>query len=139
MSKIDFIKNISIYQDFSATTDFYQKLNINNQPDECIIRSISYSGPTTDSSGGYLIWSDMINDFIGSFAVDSSTYGGTKTSHNVNISPQINIHFKYPINFSNNMRFVLYGVVNGNPMIITPVGGLTGEFTMNIDFITYKK
>jgi hypothetical protein len=138
MSKIDFIKNITVYQDFGTTTDYFQKFNINNQPDECVIRSVSYSGPTgTDFSGTYMIWSDMINDFICSFSIDASNTGA-KPIHNINISPQTHIHFKQPINFSNNIRFVLYLVGVGNN-ISTPSTSLHGDLSMNIDFITYKK
>lgn len=140
MSKIDFIKNITVFQDFSfGVTDFYQKFNINNQPDECIIRSISYVGPIApllDIPGIYMIWSDLINDYICSFAIDGKTSGSYWPAI-INASPQIQIHLKQPINFSNNIRFVLYKVDPGNA--INRSTFLLGQFSMNIDFITYKK
>jgi hypothetical protein len=139
MSKIEFIKNITIFQDFSTgVTNFNQYLNINNQPDECIIRSISYAGPTaTDISGTYLIWSNLTNDYICSFSIDASNTGA-KPTHNMNISPNIQIHFKQPLVFYKYVQFVLYVVIAGNTQA-TPSILLHGDFSMNLDFITYKK
>jgi hypothetical protein len=140
MSKIDTIKNITVIQDLGTASDFYQKFNINNQPDECIIRSVSYVGPTvSDISGTYLLWSDMINDFICSFSACVNTNDLVNiTTHIINTSPQRTIHFKHPINFSNNIRFVLYRIGSGNN-IADPSTLLTGELAVLIDFITYKK
>ena len=60
---IESIKNVTIFTDLSSGVDFTQNVIINNQPDECVVRSISYAGDeTVDPKGTYLIWSDLIND-----------------------------------------------------------------------------
>jgi hypothetical protein len=131
--EIESIKNITVYQGLT-TTDFYQNVTINNQPDECIIRSINYAGPSTDTTGVYLIWSDLINDFIGSFAVRTD---GT-TGQAFNLNPQIKLLLTNK-QVPSNLHFVLYTVGNGSRVVIQAGTLLSGDLSISMDFIQYKK
>jgi hypothetical protein len=136
MPEIKSIKNITITQDFSATIDFYIKPYLLETPDECVIRGISYEGPTTDTSGIYLVWCDLINDFICSFAVDASTIGGTKLTHNINVCPQSRIIINTSSIYSQ-IHLKIFSLDVGNVYI--PCTTLTGEFALTLEFVKYKK
>jgi hypothetical protein len=133
--EIENIKNVTIIQDFTTATSFLQNVHVAFKPDECIVRAISYTGPNTDGTGVYLIWSDLINDFIGTFGVSVTVAADT---HNINVFPNIRILLKNCQPFNTQMSFKLYTVVSGNTQVATSTN-LAGDFTMSLDFISYKK
>ncbi len=138
MSNIASIKNVCIYQDLGTDSDFYQAVNIANKPDQCIIRSITYAGPNTDIYGAYIIWSDLINDFIGSFSVSADTTAGSDVTFSATTCPQTTLHFPNPINNMSQIHFVIYGVNAGTRQAETLNGALSGDLVIQLDFIKYK-
>ena len=139
MSDIESIKNVTFYQDLGTSSDFSQIANINNHPDQCIIRAISYAGAKTDIYGVYLVWCDIIQDFIGSFSVSTVATASTDVTFNITTSPQTTIQLKNPVNSVSQLRFVIYAVNAGNRQAVTLNGALTGDFSISMDFIAYKK
>ena len=137
MNKIESINNVTIFTDFSISTNFSQTVTINNLPDQCIVRSISYSGATTDTTGVYLIWSDIINDYIGSFVLRNTV---AADGHVFNSTPQtvIDLHNK-PMNSNSSLQFVIYRVGVGERTPVPAGTSLIGEIAISLDFIKYKK
>ncbi len=131
MSNIKSIINFTAVRGLTSAT-FTAKANINNAPDECVIRAINYTGPGTDLAGTYLIQSNLTNDFIGSFALAPD---GVHPA-SVNTNPQTRIFLQNKTNFTD-MSFTIY-IVNagGNPP--TPYALLTGNLAVSIDFIHYS-
>ena len=123
MPRIKNIKNFIVNASGSATS-FMQDTKVAFQPDEAIVRQISYSGPVAQEAGNFLVWSSLINDYIGSFQVNN--YGATS---NPNI--HIMIHSMLP----NTLEFRIDTVLSNGTTV--PYLGLTGDFTMHIDFIKY--
>ena len=141
MSKIQSVKNVTIYNDLGAlgaTGRFNQNLNLNNQPSECIVRSISYCGYPSDTPGMYLIWSSIINDYIGSFAVKLNGTAANYTS-NVNMTPQTLLTFQNPTGVNNQVQFIIMTIENGTGLAIAVTNQLIGELAIGLDFIQYKK
>jgi len=152
MSNIKAIKNLTIYQDFSHSNEIIVNPRILVQPDVCIIRSISYCGLYSNMPGVFMIWSDLNNDFIGSFAYQNRQELPDPPApappidqlySAVNVSPQTMIHITQLINSNSQIKFKIFYVGNGEqkiePLNAEPlVGQLTGEFSMTMDFITYK-
>ena len=141
MSKIQSVKNVTIYNDLGAlgaTGRFNQNLNLNNQPSECIVRSISYCGYPVDTPGMYLIWSSIINDYIGSFALRLNGTVANYTS-NVNTTPQTLITFQNPVGVNNLAQFIIMVVDPGTGLAVAVTNQLTGELAIGLDFIQYKK
>jgi hypothetical protein len=103
------------------------------QPDECIIRSVSFNGSVAETDA-YLVWSSIKNDFITSFC------GGSIAS----FCPQTRI--KLNSTLPNVITFTLYAPsipVSGDLTVpaIIPVPELTngGQLIIQMDFIKYKR
>ena len=136
MSKIASVKNITIYTCLATASDFNQNVNIVNHPDECIVRTISYSGPATDTTGTYLIWSSLINDFIGSFVVNTNSNAATNAT---STNARTVIKFQEAINNVSNLHFSIYTVATGQRTLIQAQSLLAGDLAISLDFIKYKK
>lgn len=133
---IESIKNVTIFTDLSSGVDFTQNVIINNQPDECVVRSISYAGDeTVDPKGTYLIWSDLINDYVGSFSIGNNVALDYLA---INTNPQTRIFLKNkPLASNSTLRFAVHSVGVGNR--VSAVVALSGELAVCLDFIKYTK
>jgi hypothetical protein len=125
-----------ITQDLSATVSFYNKPFLSYTPDECVVRSLSYQGPTTAISGVYLIWCSLINDFICSFSVDASSLGGTKLTHSVNVFPQTRIMINTNL-ICNEIQYKIYAIDPANNLV--QCSTLAGEMALTLEFVEYGK
>lgn len=119
------IKNWTVNADLSAgTSEFHCQPNCPFQPDLAIIRQITFSGPTVQVAGSFLIWCSLINDFIGSFQI--SQYG-------LCITPNTEILLQGPL--SSDLRFQIFTIEAGSTT--APYTGLVGDLSIGIDFIRY--
>jgi hypothetical protein len=133
MSDIVSIVNLVAYQGLTGAS-FVQKTSLTHiQPQECVIRSINYSAASTDVSGTYLIYSNLINNFIGSFSI---ALDGTHTSA-INTSPQTRIFLGNKTNFANEISFTIY-IINTGANPPTQWSTLTGDLSISMDFIQYR-
>ena len=124
MPRIKNIKNLTVTAVGSATP-FTAQTSFGFQPDEAIIRQITYFAPgIAQEVGNFLIWSSLINDYIGSFQVNN--YG-------VGVNPNIQIIIQSLLPSSLDFRIDTI-LADGSRV---PHLGLTGDFTMHIDFIKY--
>ena len=123
MPRIVAIKNFTAMGSSSAT-EFRAKSNFGFQPDEAVIRQISYSGPNAQEAGIFHIWSSLANDYIGCFEV--SNFGVTLTPHTL-------ILLKSPL--PNELSFRIDSVAADGTAI--PYTGLVGDIGVRIDFIKY--
>jgi hypothetical protein len=57
----------------SGTPSFSQNVQIPFMPDYMIVRGINYSPDNADPAEGYLIYCDLVSDYIGSFIVNDVT------------------------------------------------------------------
>lgn len=136
MKDIQSIKNVTVYQDLNTSTDFYQNLSLYGDCSDCIVRSITYSGPAIAEQGCYLIWCDLVNDFIGSFAI---IVNATDTTQNpINSNPQTHIHLREPLPSNSTIHFKIYNVSAGNRQAVA-TSTLSGDLAICLDFISYKK
>jgi hypothetical protein len=118
------IKNFTVNADLGSASSFYRQTNFGFQPTMAIVRHISYMGPNPQEIGTFLIWSSLINDFIGSFSI--SNYGAM-------LSPQTQIFLPAPV--PNQLQFKIYAV--GAVGAADPYDGLLGDLSIQIDFIKY--
>ena len=86
----------------------------------------------------YLIWSSIINDYIGSFALRLNGTVANYTS-NVNTTPQTLITFQNPVGVNNQAQFIIMVVDPGTGLAVAVTNQLTGELAIGLDFIQYKK
>jgi hypothetical protein len=130
---IQYIKNVTAYASFNASlgqwTQQIQSLPADN-PDECIIRSITYLGPA-NSVKTYLIWSSLNNDYIGSANVDAISTQ----------APGARIMLNNPV--GNSVTFQLHQIV---PSAV-PGASITqaatdvaadGSIVIHMEFVKYK-
>lgn len=96
------------------------RCQLNFQPDEAIVRQITFSS-TVLSAGIYLLWCSLTNDYIGAF---HNRTNGTITFPNMRIPIKSGV--------PNNLQFVIE--LAGTP---GPVAGLNGQWAVQIDFIKY--
>ena len=131
MSNIEYIKNVTAYNSFnefsSKAGEFSFQLSSmpDLMPDEAIIRGINFNGPELGAAGICLLWSNLNNDFVGSFRLRKESF----------ISPQSIIKFTSPI--PNHLEFKLYSPIGLNKTRI--VEELEGDIVIHIDFIKYKR
>lgn len=132
MSKIEKVKNVSIYSDLTASAcNWNQTLNLGFSPDEVYVRQITYLGPA-DKDGAYLVWCSLHSDFIGSFALHEDV---TLGSLSVNVTPNTLIKCS-PNSFPSNLQFQLYSINGSSVPVSSSV--LTGTIIMNLDFVKYS-
>lgn len=94
-----------------------------SNPDEAVIRSITFNAESSNDVNTYMIWCNMKNGFIG-------TICGTTTS-----TPQTRIRLNSLV--PNSLQFQLFAPMsNGSPVI---AAALTGDLVIHMDFIKYKK
>jgi hypothetical protein len=133
MSRIDKIKNLSVFNDLTASpTSWWTNSNLHFVPDEVVVRQISYNGaPTAD--GVFLIWCSLTNDYIGSFSVaEASGF----TSVGVNVTPNTRIQC-LPNSINQSLQFQIHSInAQSQPFASN---NLTGRIVINLDFISYKK
>ena len=99
-------------------------------PDEAIIRTIIWNGGTVPWPGDALIlvWSNLTNDFIGSFTA------GNNSSSNC---PGTTIRLNSPV--PNVLQFVFYTPVeNGGMTQIDQMLG-DGDLVIHLDFVKYTR
>ena len=133
MSRFDKIKNISILNDLTTNpSTWYQNSNLTFQPDECVVRQITYNGPPL-LDGAYLVWCNIINDFICSFAVNENSQD---VSTCVNVCPGIIIKL-FPNSVPSSLQFTLY-TINSSSIPVVNTSSL-GTIIINLDFYSYKK
>jgi hypothetical protein len=132
MSRIDKIKNLSVFNDLTHTPMVWDfNTNLHFVADEVVIRQLSYQGPITDN-GLFMIWCSLTNDYIASFAIsDIST-----TSSFVNITPNTRIQC-LPNSINQSLQFQVHTVSGQNTAVSS--NSLTGQIVINMDFISYKK
>ena len=133
MSRFDKIKNLSIFNDLTTTpSTWYQNSNLTFQPDEMVVRQITYNGPPL-LDNCYMIWSNITNDFIGSFAVNENSQN---VSTCANVTPGTVIKIA-PNSVPQSLQFTLYTISSSNiPVVDT---NSLGMIIINLDFYSYKK
>ena len=129
MPEILSIKNVTASHEFAAVPAQFHH-TITSMPmhpiDEIVIRAVSWNGAVNDDSL-YLLWSNITNDFIGSFSGE-------------NIVPQssgIRIILTHPP--PNVLEFKLFRphTINDAPPNFSD--NVTGKIAIHLDFISYKK
>ena len=132
MSRIEKIKNVPIFNDLTTTpTAWNTNTNLQFIPDEIIVRQISYNGPPID--GVYMIWSTLINDYIGSFSLSEAS---GFLSSSVNVTPNTRIQCS-PNSTMQSIQFQIHSIDSNSKPISS--SDLTGKIIINLDFIAYKK
>jgi hypothetical protein len=135
MPVIDYIKNVTVAGAFGTLIPLAGVPGIMSKPisgmpdpppDEVIIRAINWNGLAADNQM-YLLWSNITNDFVGSFC------GGSLAPH----FPQTVIRLTAPV--PNNLEFKLYGVIGCNPAKYEFKDTVTGDLAVHLDFVRYKK
>lgn len=132
MPKIDKIKNVSVYADLTNTpVNFYFNTNLHFTADEVLVRQISYNGPAIPGDGVYLIWSSIINDYIGSFS-----FGDTDNSvtASVNVNPNTTIKC-LPNSINQSLQFQIHRITDAGATSTT--NSLTGRIVILLDFVRY--
>jgi hypothetical protein len=112
--------------------------NMSFQPDLAIIRSIIFNTTKVIADGNmYIIWSDLTNDYIGTFGgVDNGIVGSP-----VIVTPNTTIMIKKPID---SLRFQLFQISNTNATLsqVVPLSSITSDYqsflAITIDFIQVK-
>lgn len=136
------IKNVIVFNDLSNSTDFTFNVGpFTLNPDVCMVRSISYSGEADDIQGNYMIWSDITNDYIASFAIENKSINAAdgETVPVVNLNPQSILLIKQAMMNSSERKFKIYHVAQGNKVVNPVTYQLFGELSITLEFITYKK
>jgi hypothetical protein len=134
MSRFDKIKNLSVYNDLTASpTSWYFNTNLHFVPDEVIVRQISYNGPPTQD-GVFMIWCSITNEYIGSFAVLEAAVGAVSTI--VNVTPNTRIQC-LPNAINQSLQFQIHGINGQNAPYASNI--LAGQIIINLDFIRYTR
>ena len=103
MPEVQYIKNVTVAKSFDGTSGEITKQLTgmpDHNPDECIIRAINWNGNAEDQNM-YLIWCNLINDFIGTLC------GGNISPH----FPQTRIWLTGPV--PNYLEFKIYSLLSG--------------------------
>ena len=98
----------------------------NSNPDECVIRSITFNNAAAVDDMVYLIWSNIANDFIGSFP------GGAIST----TTPNTRIRLNSPL--PNQLQFRLYVPEPAGELPVVVDVEVIGDIVINMDFIKYK-
>jgi hypothetical protein len=125
MSEIQYIHNVTAGRYFLTSPGVFtiQLTGLPDiNPDEVIVRAINFNSIPEDKNL-YLIWSNIKNDYIGSFC-------GGKAPH----FPQTRIWLNGPV--PNMLEFKLY-TRTGTGVVQIP--SLSGEVSIHLDFIKYKR
>jgi hypothetical protein len=130
MADIKSIINSTVTQGLTSAS-FAHNANINNQPHECVIRSINYSGPVAEVAGTYLIRSSLTNGYIGSFAICPTA----TIPSSVNSNPQTRIYLGNKL-VTGQITYTIYTVSGGTPV---QYNALVGSLSISMDFIEYLK
>lgn len=126
MSRIQVVKNFTATGDL--TTDMIRPLGLNFQPDEAIVRSITYAGPDITFLEPFAVHCSLINDYIGTFQI-AGIYGTT-------VYPQTIIPFSPLSPVPGFVTFRADEIQAVGPP--TPIYALTGLISISIDFIKYR-
>ena len=130
MSNIEYIRNVTTFNTFDRVNGapgvMYNQLTLmpDFSPDQAIVRAINFNGEATDQNM-YLIWSNLTNDYIGSFC------GGNISPH----FPHTTIHL--PSSIPNHLEFKILTPIGNNQ--VRAVDNLKGDLVVHIDFVKYKK
>jgi len=127
MPEIQYIKNVTIAKVFGLEEAIVTKQLTgmpDQNPDECVIRSINWNGGVDDTFM-YLIWCNLTNDFIGSFC------GGNIAPH----FPQSRIWLTGPV--PNHLELKIYILQPNAPPIV--YNALNGGLAITMEFIKYKR
>jgi hypothetical protein len=129
MSNIHYIKNVTFFATFADQEGVFSK-QLSSMPDftpdEIIVRGINFNGILAESDHNmYLLWSNITNDYIGSF------YGGSKST----FSPQSVFKLTSPI--SNMIEFKVFTPNGGDTVRLEEA--LKGDLAIHLDFIKYKR
>lgn len=116
------IKNLTFFAQNVASWE--QSLKLGFQPDEAIVRSISYSGPDAVIAEPGLIKCSLTNDFIGHIVVNN--YGTT-------VYPNTHINIKNTMNES--ITFSTHVVTGTGTSTQQSMGA--GDLIISIDFIKH--
>lgn len=127
MANIYYIKNVTAIATFSDSPGTFSHTLVGMpslNPDEVIIRAITWSGALNDRKL-YLVWCSLNNGYIGSFS------GENVSSNPLNIT----IHLNSMV--SNMIEFKLYSPVPGGGVnLIDNI--VTGDIAIHMDFIKYR-
>ena len=129
MADIQYIKNVTSGVLLAAAIPNWQTTLTgmpSQNPDECVIRSITFNNAGVEDTLTYFIWSSLTNGFIGSFP------GGAISSNN----PGTRIRLNAPV--PNVIQFRLY-IANSPGEAPYPVDTvMAGSLAINMDFIKYR-
>jgi hypothetical protein len=132
MSKIKSVINFTGTQGLTSANFPHNLSHVTNNPSIAIVNSINYYSPATDAGGVYLIYCNINNAFIGSFAIN----GGSVSS--VNCTPFTTIYLENKTGFGNDILFTIYTASAGNALPVQ-YNSLTGFLSISIDFIEHIK
>ena len=128
MPEVQYIKNVTVAKSFNGTSGEISKQLTgmpDHNPDECIIRSINWNGDPDDANL-YLIWCNLINDFIGTLC------GGNISPH----FPQTRIWLTGPV--PNHLEFKMYTMDPGTDKTVRD-DTLVGDMAITMEFVKYKR
>ena len=123
MPRIKNIKNLTVNASGSAAS-IIAPTAFGFQPDEAVVRQISYFGPVAQEAGNFLIWCSLHNDYIGSFQVNN--FG-------ITVNPNITILIQSMLPSSLEFRIDTV-LADGST---TPYTALVGDITIHMDFLKY--
>ena len=138
MSDIKYIQNITAVNQGTTAYNFTFPVSLGFVPDMVIVRNITYVATSantgalvTANSSVFLVWSDLINGYIGSycyFFLNSNTVNTVVGSMS---SPQ---RMLKPGQFTNSIQFRICKV---NGTTASEDSTQTGTLTVEMDFIKY--
>jgi hypothetical protein len=125
MADIQWIYNLTSGASWAASLgNFTWQINPPDfTPDEIVIRAINFNTANPDPSM-YVLWWNVTNSYIASFCGNSFS-----TS-----SPQTRIWVQGQV--PNTLQFKIYKATVGG---ISPAASITGDLTISMDFIKYRR
>lgn len=124
MPRIKAIKNFTAVMD-EPKAAFWRPTGLLFQPDEAIVRQISYA-TTVKEDGVLLVWCSLVNDYIGTFTAGEN--------YSVSVAPNTLLLLS-----GATPNQVMFRIDAMDPITsaVVPRTDLEGHFAISIDFIKY--
>jgi hypothetical protein len=130
LTTVEANKNIVLNHLFAnGQSEFTQNVSIPFIPDYMIVRGINYSPASTDTVDAYLLWSDLVGDFIGSFVINQQNATPTVQA----TTTALGQYFKVGRPVTGDMLTRIMTNVVGNGAL-----HIAGRICIHLDFVKLK-